>query len=161
VWTFYRYGRDSQCFLESSTSVSRRSYFRLLAVGCLDIVITLPIGVLSVALDIATSLQQGEFPFYWGWGVIHSDWGPFGVSYNEEIRQSGFWDVFGFYVSIWSSIVLGFAIVALFGFTPEARATYWRAICALLKVFGWKLPVRFRPQFSAIEFNAKGDHEQV
>ena len=63
-------------FLSSGGSINHSAYFRVLALGCLDILVTLPIGILNLAVDI----KENEIVFYQGWSVIHTDWEPFGVT---------------------------------------------------------------------------------
>jgi hypothetical protein len=77
------------------------------------------------------------FQFFYGWTLVHSDWGPIAYSYSELVGE-GFWGVFRLYLENWISPILALAIFALFGLTSEARATYWRGFFTLVTFFGWK-----------------------
>jgi hypothetical protein len=105
---------------------------RILAIGILDIVLTLPFGILTV---VARVKGRKSLPFYPGWSVVHSYWEPFSVTY-DELLELGFWDVFQTYLNNWIVAILSIVIFALFGFTKEARATYWRGVCVIGKLIG-------------------------
>jgi hypothetical protein len=106
---------------------------RILAIGILDVVLTLPFGLANILL---TAELVKPLPFYIGWTFVHSDWQPVGVTYDQILR-SGFWNIFSGYFQSYSGIILSVVIFALFGLTEEARATYWRGICAITKLLGW------------------------
>ena len=127
VRIFYRQNKDINSFLRSNGSVSRTDYLRILALASIDILITLPFGVVSLALAISANVAQDTLPLYFGWSVLHDDWDPIGVPY-EELQANGAASLADFYFIYWSSPVLAFVIFALFGVTAEARASYWRAI---------------------------------
>ncbi|KZV69827.1 fungal pheromone STE3G-protein-coupled receptor, partial [Peniophora sp. CONT] len=123
--TYYRQRKDIDSFLRSNTSVSRTNYFRILVLASLDILLTLPIGIVNITLKIVQALSVNEFPFYPGWTFLHTDWEPFGVSYTE-LQAEDTANFAGTYFAQWTSPVLAFIIFGLFGVTPEARASYWR-----------------------------------
>jgi hypothetical protein len=153
---FYSHGKETRHFLDSTDSVLRNRYFRILAVGCADIVLTLPLGILDVVDDVLSNFEvSGDFPVYPGWVAVHTNWGPISTSLPELLESGGFWNNFGFYMSSWTSVILGFAIFGLFGLTNEARATYWRGIQAVLRIFGHKPVVRESPAMSVIAFGSR------
>jgi hypothetical protein len=153
---FYSHGKETRRFLDSTNGVSHNRYFRILAVGCADILLTLPVGILDVVSDALASIElSGTFPVYPGWFAIHTNWGPISTSLPELLESGGFWDNFAFYLSNWSSVILGFAIFALFGLTSETRATYWRAMQAALRIFGRKPVVRNNTEISTIAFGSR------
>lgn len=135
--TFYRQSRDVNRFLQSDDSISRTNYVRLLVLASIDILITLPDGIISVVLNTTAALESGSFPFYNGWEKVHSDWQPVTYSY-AELRAAGNAYLAEFYGLFWSSLVLSYAIFALFGTTPEALALYWRIILRVGRWFGWR-----------------------
>lgn len=120
---------------DSTATVPRRSkYFRILAVGCLDIVITLPIGILLLVVRIA---QSSPFPFYQGWSYVHSPWGA--VSVPAAAWRSDFWSHFSVVYGEWQYPVFAVAVFAVFGLTGEARVMYRRAFCAAAGMCGVKV----------------------
>ncbi|KAI0034833.1 GPCR fungal pheromone mating factor, partial [Vararia minispora EC-137] len=139
VYVFYRYIRETNEFLRSNDSVSRPSYLRLLILGCFDILILLPFGIFTIVQD-SIIILTGQGPpntFYQGRDLIHSDWGPVSVSYDSLVHSStGNWALVNHYFQPWSTVVLALAIFGIFGFTAQARATYWGWICAVRKPFG-------------------------
>ncbi|KZV66759.1 STE3-domain-containing protein [Peniophora sp. CONT] len=154
--TYYRQRRDINSFLHSNSSVSRTNYLRILVLASIDILLTLPIGIVNIALDIVQARSLNLFPFYPGWTYIHTDWEPEAFSY-AELQVSGTAELALYYFSLWTSPVIAFAIFGLFGVTPEARASYWRIICTVGGCFGWKPTPRARnaqASLDDIEFGA-------
>ncbi|KZV69109.1 fungal pheromone STE3G-protein-coupled receptor, partial [Peniophora sp. CONT] len=135
--TYYRQRRDINSFLRSNPSVSRTNYFRILVLASIDILLTLPIGIVILTLDMVQAQFLNLFPFYPGWTFVHTDWDPQSVPY-AVIQGDGTAAVAQFYFSKWTSPVLAFVIFGLFGVTPEARASYWHIICTVGGWFGWK-----------------------
>ncbi|VDC05052.1 unnamed protein product [Peniophora sp. CBMAI 1063] len=139
VRRFYKHSREVNQFLRSNNSVSRRNYFRILALASIDVLLTLPLGIANIALIITQSLSFGPLTFYYGWASDHNSttWEPQGWPYAEVVAQ-GTSTVAQDYFAQWTSPILAFAIFGLFGFTSEARASYWSIACAIGGWFGWK-----------------------
>ena len=142
AWVFYRQSRDISHFLQSNDSVSHNSYMRILALASIDVLTTLPVGIVSIALQVTRSLSIAPMPFYSGWAYDHSNWEPLGVSY-EEMLANGTSVVSRQYFTQWTSPFLAFIIFGLFGITSEARASYWRIICTM---GGWFCRNRMPPR---------------
>jgi hypothetical protein len=156
-YVFYKHSRDTNRFLQSNSSVNRSGYFRILALACVDILLTLPLGVTiasSVIVDGIHDYLPETFQFYDGWRSVHSNWGPVAVS-RSDLIESGFWNTFIFYVQNWTSIVLALAIFGLFGLTRDARTTYWRGICVVGKRFGWTPPSPKSNDLGEMQFGAR------
>ncbi|KZV64174.1 STE3-domain-containing protein [Peniophora sp. CONT] len=68
AWTLYRQSRDINRFLNSNNSVTRTNYIRILALASIDILLTLPIGIVSLALNVTGSLgvTSNVVIFYFG-----------------------------------------------------------------------------------------------
>ncbi|VDC01592.1 unnamed protein product [Peniophora sp. CBMAI 1063] len=139
----YRQSRDINHFLQSNGSVSRTNYFRILALASIDILLTLPMGIATIVLNVLQDVSFGLILFYAGWTFDHTDWQPESFSYADIVAQ-GTSTVGAFYFTQWTSPVLAFTIFALFGVTSEARASYGRIICAIGGWFGWKPTPRTR-----------------
>jgi hypothetical protein len=151
---FYRHNRDTRRFLQSNRSASGKIYLRLLALGCLDIVITLPIGILNI---VTTVEDVPSLPFYSGWSAQHSNWAPYAVPYSD-VLSSGFWDKFEFYFEIWTTPVLSIAVIAIFGLTADVRETWARGISFFARVLSRTGVVRTpqASQFTEIQFRDTG-----
>ncbi|KZV69111.1 STE3-domain-containing protein [Peniophora sp. CONT] len=141
--TYYRQRRDIDSFLRSNSSVSRTNYLRILVLASIDILLTLPIGIVTITLTIVKARSFNLFSFYHGWTHIHTDWEPEGISY-ALLQAGGTASLAQNYFSLWTSPVLAFAIFGLFGVTPEARASHWHIICTIGGWFGWKPTPRAR-----------------
>jgi hypothetical protein len=158
IYVFYRHARETNEFLRSNGSVNRRNYFRTLALACIDILLTLPLGVILTTisvLDTIRDLPPGyAFEFYYGWALVHSDWAPAAFSYSTP-GAAGRFDVVEFYLENWSSPILAIAIFSFFGLTSEARSTYWRGFCTVGRLFGWKSPAPKDTDLGEIVFGAR------
>lgn len=158
VRIFYRQNRELNRFLRSNGSVSRANYLRILALARIDILLTLPIGIVNIALSVSSNIAQGSFSFYPGWNEVHGDWTPIVFTY-AELKAFGPSTLAEFYFAYWTSPVLAFAIFGLFGLAAEARSSYWYTIVAVARWLGLKLSVQHGPKKDAslgtIEFGAQ------
>jgi hypothetical protein len=158
IYVFYRHNRDTNKFLQSNGSINRRHYLRILALACIDILLTLPLGIITITiflLNNTRSLIPGfTFRFYYGWEFVHSNWSPVALPYSAQLG-AGFWTSVKFYLGFWTSPILAIAIFSLFGLTSEACATYWRGFCSVAKLFGWTPPAPKHADLGEIEFGAR------
>ncbi|KZV64171.1 STE3-domain-containing protein [Peniophora sp. CONT] len=154
-----RHRRDIKRFLQSNDSMSRTRYTRILVLASVDVLITLPFGIVNIVLLVTRqlSLDPPSLPLYHGWTFLHTDWDP-GYSLYSDTLKIGTADVAQLYFTLWTSPVLAIAIFCLFGITSEARATYWRIICTIGGWFGWKPSPHARgarSQVGDIEFGVR------
>ncbi|VDC03117.1 unnamed protein product [Peniophora sp. CBMAI 1063] len=163
---FYHQHQDVNRFLRSDgpDSVSRASFFRILALASIDTLFTLPVGIASITLSVTAAIAQDSFPFYFGWARSHTDWEP--ASFTQaDIASVGTSSVVEHYFTQWTSPVLAFVIFGLFGFTSEARTSYWKIVCAICGWFGWKSVSRARSgpdsSLGSIEFGARAPQGSV
>ncbi|KZV65946.1 hypothetical protein PENSPDRAFT_689378 [Peniophora sp. CONT] len=134
----YRQSRDIDSFFQSNNSVTRTNYVRILVLASIDIILTLPIGIVTIILFLTANIFSGfGSPLYRGWTYDHTDWEPESYSYENAVAQ-GTSFLAAEYFARWSNPILAFAIFGLFGVTSEARASYWRIICTFGGWFGWK-----------------------
>jgi hypothetical protein len=159
VYVFYGHSRETNEFLQSNGSVNRHRYFRIFALACVDILLTLPLGIINttslvIAATRSSSSSGVKFPFYYGWTLLHSDWDPVSIPYSELIDR-GFWKIFQVYLTHWISPALAIVFFALFGLTSEARKSYWHGIYAFGKLFGWAPPMYKQSEMGKVEFAAR------
>ncbi|KZV72031.1 fungal pheromone STE3G-protein-coupled receptor [Peniophora sp. CONT] len=130
LWLFYRQNREINRYLNSNTSasISRMNYLRILALASIDVVLTLPIGITTLATSLLPQTNRQSVPFYRGWKTVHSDWTPQSITYVELKSAREYNAVAWVYIAYWTSPMLAFAIFGLFGLTQQARETYWRAL---------------------------------
>ncbi|KAI0316926.1 pheromone A receptor-domain-containing protein [Amylostereum chailletii] len=135
IWIFYHHQRDLNRFLHRSTTINRIRYIHILSIACIDILITLPVGVLGVILQFS----DGPFSFWPGWTAIHGDdWGPILLSADEWTADG--WTRFTIYFNQWINAFLAVMFFFLFGLTMEARTKYRRAFWAVVRVGGCATP---------------------
>ncbi|VDB95841.1 unnamed protein product [Peniophora sp. CBMAI 1063] len=167
VRTYYRQMRDINSILRSHDEhFTRTSYTRILRVvlASIDIVLTLPIGIVTIAMEVVTALSPPkDFPFYPGWTYLHTRWDPFSYPYAA---QEAFGTAFlaQNYIAEWTSPVLAFAIFGLFGFTSGARASYLRGVCVMCSLLGWRSDPSDRKrnrQLGEIEFAVARPQETI
>lgn len=134
---FYRQSRNNSSFLRSNETISHTNYLRILILASIDILLTLPIGIVNIVLKIISAVEASALPLYPGWSSLHNNWDPVAFSY-ARVKMGGTAGLVQFYFSHWTSPVLAFAIFGLFGLTTEARMSYWNVIRAFSSWFGWK-----------------------
>ncbi|VDC04270.1 unnamed protein product [Peniophora sp. CBMAI 1063] len=133
AWVFYHQRRDVDNFFRINGAVSRTHYFRVLALASIDILITLPVGIVSTVLHFLQVAEDNEtVPFYSGWHIVHADWTPVSIEWAGmhtcRSRQ--------LYFSFWTSLTLPFFIFGLFGTTREARTAYRHGVFLVSAFFG-------------------------
>lgn len=141
IWVVYRQYRDLDHFLQSDTSaVSRTNYWRIFALTSIDLLVTLPIAILNVVLEVSglLSLNPDGPPFYLGWTQDHVDWMPTSTSHEELVARLGTSTAGLLYFARWSSPLLAFVVFVFFGLTTEARSIYRCIIVKIAKMSGWK-----------------------
>ncbi|KAI0309274.1 pheromone A receptor-domain-containing protein [Amylostereum chailletii] len=136
LWHFYRHSRQTNAFLRTNASVNRAKYIRVFAIGCIDILLTLPIGFLIFATDIQNTVA-GDIGFWPGWSSIHEDWDepvPIPAAEWRSTRLSAFGTIWGEYINV----VFALLFFALFGLTGDARAFYYHAFWTTAERCGWR-----------------------
>ncbi|VDB84969.1 unnamed protein product [Peniophora sp. CBMAI 1063] len=131
------YGPFSREQAQDIPRTSQEHGMRLFILGCLDILLSLPVGLLIIIVDVAGAVQDGTFSLYPGWNEIHAHWQPRTVAY-ADLPLMGWPGLVDFYFSKSSSIVLGFCIFALFGWTKQTRTTYMQLLRGALRACGKK-----------------------
>ncbi|VDB86836.1 unnamed protein product [Peniophora sp. CBMAI 1063] len=135
IWTFYTQSREIDRFLGSSDAISRRTYMRVLAIASVDILLLLPMGLVSIALELHTNVRDlRSLSFYPGWNAVHSHWTVVQVPYTD-IVSGGTYSIVSFYWEIWTTPAPAFVIFALFGLTSDARDSYRHMFFAIANYF--------------------------
>jgi hypothetical protein len=158
IYVFYCQKRETNRFLQSNGSVTQHQYIRIFALACVDILLTLPLGLMNCIGEVLASISDLppglHYQFYYGWNFAHSDWDPIAEPYPDQ-AEVGSWRVFEFVFPHWTSPFLAIVIFVLFGLTYEARTMYWRGVGALGRLFGWTPPVNKRDDIGEIQFCAR------
>ena len=124
----------NEFFATNNSSVNAFNYYRVLILGILDILVTLPISILGVI----SGYSEENLQLYGGWTATHEGWSPGRVStaywkshwmYNLSVRTTE-----------WVPVVLAFVFFFLFGLTEEARRFYNEIYYEIAKKLGF-MPV--------------------
>lgn len=113
-----------------SCSRFHKRYYRLIALGMVDVVLCLPIGIIC----LIASLKQGPVDFWPGWSTIHTHSPPLELS-SADCKDH----VWTRYFSIWNkytNVGFGVGFFLLFGLTSDARETYRQAFKASMIFIG-------------------------
>ncbi|VDC06410.1 unnamed protein product [Peniophora sp. CBMAI 1063] len=154
IWVLYRHQRELDRFLRSNDSVTRTNYYRMLALASIDVLLTLPIGIVVSVVPVIATFRRGGYPFYRGFTFLHTNWGPVAASYSDVDDPV---DLAQIYFNQWISPALAFVMFGLFGITEEARESIRLAIQTVRARSGWK-PAAARSPLGTIEF---GERPQV
>ncbi|KAI0316831.1 pheromone A receptor-domain-containing protein [Amylostereum chailletii] len=146
IWTFYTQQKASQELLRALDESRSNHYGRFLALGMLDAVVTLPIGILGWVFSV---LAMPHRPFVRSFSAIHHDFSPISYAKEDYIRRPR--DMLLVRLNDVVNVVLGAAVFGLFGMTNEARAVYRRAFWGVVRPFGW---AEHRMRSSVIAFSA-------
>lgn len=127
-------------------SMSRGSYFRVMALASMDILLTLPISVLV----LVTGKVNNKLAVWRGWALLHNDWAPIRMRASHWIPA--FWLNFSIRWDEWINPMFALVFFLIFGLTEEARGMYRSAFFAFMRVFGYERDVQ--PEKSAIAFGS-------
>ena len=137
-------------------------YARLLALGLIDSVLTLPVtaAVLTISL-----LRSGNDSQFWpGFNIAHMKVAQVDYLTTEEWKAEGLWNVVEIRFSQWSCPFTALVFFALFGMTEHKRAQYRKLSWKIMKPLGL-IPransvasiIRFRSEFAASGANGTRD----
>ena len=127
---YYHHRKEVNEFLGSNGSINHSNYYRILALGLLDVLLTLPISILGITVDAV----QEPIDFWPGWAAGHADWSEIAQA-PASLWQSIFWVNFTIRWDEWINTAFALVFFLLFGLTGEARAGYRRAFWAVAGLF--------------------------
>lgn len=137
------------------TKISRGIYSRVMALGCVEALFTLPVSIFMFISDI----QPPPNEFYPGWKAVHANFST--IPMNPASNWSkDVWFTITVIWELWTNPVIAFAFFALFGLTEEARLTYRKFFCAVMRPLGLKEPPARNITFfesSEIQFGTVAD----
>jgi len=134
IYSFYRRRKEMKEYFDSSDEgLSQSHIYRMLALGCFDTVITLPVTIVVLVVSI---LHAKPFEFYQGWTYTHSNWGPALIPKNAWSTDK--WAVFTVHWGEWLMPFIALVFFTLFGLTQAAKEGYRRLFRFLCKPFGTK-----------------------
>ena len=146
---YFKQNRNLDATLASNTTMNRSGFLKLLALGLFDILLTLPLGTISLIEDL---LQGGITGFWPGWKAVHASFSTIPTITSEEWRSAGFWTVFNFGFDQWVNPIFAIAFFILFGITEQKRAWYRSTFWKVMRPFG--LEPRVDPVASDVVFGS-------
>ncbi|KAI0316922.1 GPCR fungal pheromone mating factor [Amylostereum chailletii] len=132
VIVLYRHYKELNQFTSSEITLTRSRYLRVFAIGSLDILFSLPIGISTIS---QASVQGRSAPFWPGFDVVHRDFTP--VLLPAEIWKEKTVTRLSVRASQYVNVVSGVLIFVLFGLSGESRELYRRAFWRMARVVGW------------------------
>ena len=150
LWSSYKRSEHIRRVLSRESSLSRSIYYRMMALGCIDAVITLPISIFEVISEIA---PPPAIQFYPGWHAIHSDFSSIGTIPASAWKKD-LWSIVDVEWDLWINPLTAIFFFALFGMTKEVRTFYRRCFRKIVTPLGLKWPAETstRNAFSDIQF---------
>lgn len=131
--------------------MSRGNYFRVMALGSVDALVMLPLGILGTVVDILGA----KLVFWPGWSAVHEFWSDIVQVPRDEWA---FWDSFSVRLNEWVNVFLAVVFFVLFAFTPEARARYSRGFWTIARWLGMKRPKGGSENLTAMVFGPAQFH---
>jgi len=126
--SFVRRQAQFSQFLSGNSTLSTGRYFRLMALACTEVLLTTPLAIFSISLNVA----NGTAPWI-SWEDTHYDFGRIGqvpaVIWRSNPRIAA-----GYILTQWSCVICAFIFFIFFGFAAEARRHYSSAFNRLLLV---------------------------
>ncbi|KAI0031224.1 GPCR fungal pheromone mating factor, partial [Vararia minispora EC-137] len=122
----YVHHKQMNSVLSSMGVLDRTRYMRLVAIACMDMLMTLPIGTITLAEALH---QDSQLPFWPPWPTILANNPPRLIP--EMAWRSMFWSRFTTYFSQTSVVALGLVFFLLFGATRDALSAYY---CAFSRI---------------------------
>lgn len=98
-----------------------------MALSCLDITVTLPIGIVG----LIPAYMEVPVVFYPGWKLVHSDWTV--IQTPSSMWNQLVWIKFNVKWDDWINVFFAAVFFLLFGVTKEARSKYMQVIGVLAK----------------------------
>lgn len=128
--------------------MSHHTYIRILALGFVDVILSLPLGVLKLTSRFVA--MSGPFVFWPGWSEVHSSWTS--VKIRASAWKTNKWLVFQVRTDQWICPFLAVLVFSVCGVHKEARSKYRSAFWTAMKILGFKPPAK--PEVSDIRFDS-------
>lgn len=131
-------------------------YLRVMILGCVDAVLTLPLSILLLVLDI----KAAPTSFYLGWEEMHAHFSSIPIVTASEWKEDTRSTILIYYY-LWVSQMTAFGFFALFGLTKKARTTYRILFWKTMKPFGVKEPPAQDSVISNMRFGLASNTNRV
>jgi len=130
---YFKHRREIDEIIASHAHLDSGRFFKIVALGLFDILITLPAGI----FDLATELLEGGLPTFWpGWRATHAAFSSIPTVTSNEWKSSGFGSVSDIRFSQWINPLFAIVFFVLFGLTAKNRLWYRGLFWKTMKPFG-------------------------
>ena len=129
---FIQHRKEMDEFLVSGTTMNRERYHRLIALSCVDTVVTLPLGAYIVWVN---AVHGPPMQPWIGWAAVHSNFSA-AWPFPADVWKSVHWFRVAVYWREWVYVVCTVFYVAFFGFTEEMRRWYIKPFVVVRSVLG-------------------------
>ena len=137
--------------LDHTADFDHYMYTRLLALGLIDSVLTLPV---TAAVLVISLLRSGNDSKFWpGFNTAHMKVAQVDTLTTEEWKAEGLWNAVEIRFSQWSCPFTALVFFALFGLTEQKRAQYRKLFWKIMEPLG--LIPRMNPITSIIQFRSE------
>ncbi|KAI0292308.1 GPCR fungal pheromone mating factor [Russula brevipes] len=131
ICALYKRQRRFKEIMSATPGLNHGRYFRLMALSSLDMLLTIPIAVYIVVLDV----KQGVDPWI-SWDETHFNYSRVvqvpGFVWKNEAHTSQVLEMYR-----WSLVLCAFVFFAFFGFADEARQHYRLVYNSLARRIGY------------------------
>lgn len=114
-------------FVSSNSSITAGRYFRLMALGCVEMLCTTPLAIFQMVLN----LTRGPLEPWRSWADTHSNFSRVTL-YPAVLWRSDRQTIIAFEFYRWTPVFCAVLFLLFFGFAQEARRNYRNAITAIL-----------------------------
>ena len=149
VITYFKHNRELDATLASNTTLNRNAFLKLLVLGLFDILLTLPIMILSLITELLESKAAGFWP---GWKAVHSSYSTIPQLTTQEWKSAGFWTVFIIKFNQWIFPAYAIVFFLLFGTTKQKREWYRSVFWMVMRPLGLRPRDKVESPASTIVF---------
>jgi pheromone a factor receptor len=132
IRAFARRRAQFKQYLSANNNLSSNRYFRLMALGSCDLLLTVPLATWSLYDNVAL----GDLYPWISWANTHSHFSRV-LQYPRLEWGQNHRLVVAFEATRWSVVVCAFLFFAFFGFADEARKHYRLALNSVAKRMGY------------------------
>lgn len=151
IRTFLKHRKEMDKFLASNRdgSIDSGRYYRLVFLSCMDTLITFPISIYFLWVDIT-----GDHYPYVNWENVHSDFHRIDQILEWQWRQDRRTTII-LAVNSWTFVLSSVIFFVFWGFTADMKKLYSAVFWHFASLFG--LQRKIQPNLSVIRFGTAPD----
>lgn len=118
--------------MASDRSLSYRHFYRVFFLGSIDAILTVPISAFQLWVNIA---KDGPIQPWKGWANVHFNFSRIG-QIPASLWSLDTWSIFTVRWNQWLCTFCAFVFLCFFGFTEDARRSYYRTLRNVMRKVG-------------------------